>query len=122
MSYDFQYYSGEMLRMPEKPVKPTISRNPSAIEARAWADALEEYESELSSYKENLGWYRSEKNVLLEKFKEKVRASYGLSEEAFDVIWNEAWDRGHSAGLSEVYYNFERLEEFLGKWSKVQSK
>ena len=113
MNYDFEYYSGVMLRMPEKPVKPRLEHNPSSIEARAYADALEEYEHEMKAYNENLGWYRSEKAALLIKFKDNLRTDYDLEVAAFDVIWSEAWDRGHSGGLREVYYEFDRLFEFL---------
>lgn len=119
MSYDFEYYSGQMLRMPEKPVKPRLERNPSSIEARAYADALEEYEREMKSYNEDLGWYRAEKANLLVKFRDKVRSDYGLSESAFSVIWNEAYNRGHSGGLHEVYHEFDSLFEFLIKWGKI---
>ena len=119
MSYDFEYYSGKMLSIPEKPAKPRLERNPSAVEARTYADALEEYESALKSYNEDLGWYRSESASLLLKFKDKLRSDYGLSETAFDVIWSEAYDRSHSGGLQEVYYEFDRLFEFLIKWGKV---
>jgi len=76
MSYDFQYYSGQMLRMPTKPSKPGLSRmsrNPTAIEARAYADALEEYEREMKAYNENLSWYRSEAASLLTKFQDKLK-------------------------------------------------
>jgi hypothetical protein len=119
MSYDFQYYSGEMLRMPEKPVKPRLERNPNAIEARAYADALEEYEREMRGYSENLGWYRSEKNVLLTKFQDKLRSDYNLSESEFAVLWNESYNRGHSGGLSEVYHEFDSLHEFVHKYLLV---
>jgi len=116
MSYDFEYYSGEMVRMPEKPVKPRLERNANAIEARAYADALEEYERELKSYNENLGWYKSEKKSLLIKFQDKLRSDYNLSEPEFSVLWNEAYNRGHSGGLHEVYHEFDRLYEFATKY------
>lgn len=119
MSYDFQYYSGEMVRMPEKPVKPRLERNPSSVEARAYADALEEYEREMKAYDAGLSWYRSEQRRLLSEFQEKLRSDYDLSESAFSTIWNEAYNRAHSGGLSEVYYEFDSLVEFLAKWSKV---
>jgi hypothetical protein len=119
MSYDFEYYSGQMLRAPTKPSKPGLSRNPTAIEARAFTDALEEYEREMRGYSENLGWYRSEKNVLLTKFKDKLKADYGLIDSEFDVIWEEAYDHSHSGGLHEVYYEFERLYKFMNKYTKV---
>lgn len=117
MSYDFEYYSGDMLRMPEKPVKPRLERNPTSIEARAYADALEEYESALASYNEDLGWYRSEKAQLLIKFQDKLRSDYGLHESEFSVIWSEAYRRGHSGGLQEVYHEFDSLFDFVLKYS-----
>jgi hypothetical protein len=116
MSYDFEYYSGEMVRMPDKPVKPRLERNANAIEARAYADALEEYESELKSYNEDLGWYKSEKKSLLIKFQDKLRSDYNLSESEFSVLWNEAYNRGHSGGLHEVYHEFDSLHEFATKY------
>lgn len=119
MNYDFEYYSGEMLRMPDKPMKPRLDRNSNSIEARVYADALEEYECAMKTYNEDLGWYRAEKANLLVKFRDKVRSDYGLSEAAFNVIWNEAYDRSHAGGLQEVYYEFDRLFEFLIKWGKV---
>lgn len=119
MSYDFEYYSGKHLSYPTKPIKPTISRNPSAIEARAWADALEEYEREMKSYDEDLIWYRSEVEKLKSEFRERLRKDYGLEVKPFATIWNEAWERGHSGGLHEVYHEFDDLFEFLIKWSKV---
>lgn len=119
MSYDFIYYSGKMLRMPTKPTKPAISRNPTAIEARAFADALEEYEREMKAYNESLSLYRYEVESLLNKFKDKVRAEYSLSEASFNVIWSEACDRSHSGGLQEVYYEFDRLYDFVTEYIKT---
>ncbi len=119
MSYDFEYYSGKHLRYPSKPSKPTISRNPSAIEARAWADALEDYEREIETYNEELSWCRSESSRLQTEFMDKLKKDCGLSDKAFDLIWDKAWERGHSAGLQEVYQEFDDLFGFLIKWSKV---
>jgi hypothetical protein len=121
MSYDFEYYSGQMLRVPTKPSKPGLSRNPTAIEARAFADALEEYEREMKAYNENLSWYRSEAASLLTKFQDKLKEDYCLGSSEFDVIWSEAYDRAHvdARGLQEVYYKFERFYEFANKYTKV---
>lgn len=118
MSYDFEYYSGKHLKYPSKPTKPTISRNPSANEARAWADALEEYEREMKSYDEDLSWYRSESRRLQNEFMDRLKKDYGLSDKAFDLVWSKAWERGHSAGLHEVYHEFDDLCEFLYEWDK----
>jgi len=119
MSYDFDYYSGNMLRMPEKPKKPFLPRNPSAIEARAYADALEEYERERRIYDENIGWYNSEKVKLQTAFKNQLRSDWGMGEQEFDFLWAEAWELGHSGGLSEVYYQFDRLKTFADEYTRV---
>jgi len=105
--------------MPERPVKPRLEHNPTSIEARAYADALEEYETTLKSYDEDLGWYKSEKKILLTKFQDKLREDYDLSDSQFSVLWNEAYNRGHSGGLSEVYHEFDSLYEFVEKYPKV---
>lgn len=112
MSYDFEYYSGKMLRMPDKPAKPRLERNANAIEARAYADALEEYEREMKSYDEDLGWYKSQMKSLMIQFQDKLRSDYSLSESEFSVLWNEAYNRGHSGGLHEVYHEFDSLHDF----------
>lgn len=118
-SYDIDYYSGASLRMPEKPTKPRLKTNPTAVEARAYADALEEYESEMRTYKENLGWYHHEQTDLLIKFQNKLREDYGLHSTEFDVIWDEAHGRSHSYGLQEVYYEFDRLYDFVKKYTNT---
>lgn len=118
MSYDFDYYSGNTLRVPVKPIKPRLERNPSAIEARSFADALEDYEHEIKSYNEDLGWHRAEKSKLIAKFKEMVRSDYGLCQSEFDVIWDEANRRKSSEGLQGVYYEFESLFDFIKEYMK----
>ena len=119
MTYDFEYYSGETLRPPEKPIKPRLERNPTSIEARAYADALEEYEREARAYTENLGWYTSEKMNLMRKFQENLKSDYDLSDSQFSVLWNEAYNRAHSGGLSEVYHEFDSLHDFTEKYAKA---
>lgn len=118
MSYDFEYYSGEMLQVPDKPLKPRLERNPTSIEARAYADALEEYESDLRSYNENLGWYRSEKAALRLKFIDKLKSDYGLCDVEFNLLWDEATSRKESDGLRCVYDEFDSLFNFVKKYTR----
>lgn len=119
MSYDFDYYAGRHIKLREKPKKPFLGKNPSAIEARAFADALEDYERELESYKEDQSYYRSQLSVLALEFEDKLKKDYGLCDQEYQVLWNEAWDRGHSAGLEEVYSEFDSLFHFVKKYIKV---
>ena len=122
MSYDFDYYSGSDIRYPEKPVKPRLERNPTAIEARAFADALEEYEREFKAYQEDKSFYQSQASSRKTEFKDKLKKDYDLSDEEFDVIWSEAYDRGHSGGLSEVYSYFDSLYDFVHKYMDANKK
>jgi len=120
MAYDFEYYSGAYLTVPTKPVKPVLGRNPTAVDARAFADALEEYEREYKGYQEDLSWYRGEKSNLLTAFRDKLCSDYNLSDKAFDLIWAKAWERGHSSGLHEVYQEFDDLHDFIQEWDKMK--
>lgn len=122
MTYDFDLYSGAHLITPTKPRKPTIGRNPSYIEARAFADALEEYEREFKGYEEDKRWYLSERSRLDTEFRGKLKKDYGLSDEEFDVLWSEAYEQGHSGGIREMYNHFDRLYEFVLKYNSIAKK
>jgi hypothetical protein len=43
-------------------------------------------------------------------------------EAVFDIIWSEAYERGHYAGMCEVYNEFVRLDSMFAKISKVLSE
>lgn len=118
MSYDFDYYSGADLKYPSKPTKPTLGRNPTAVDARAFADALEEYERAIESYKEDKSYYKHCVNARMREFHEKLMKDYGLCQQEFDIIWNKAWEDGHSYGLSEVYSHFNSLFDFVIEYNK----
>jgi hypothetical protein len=119
MSYDFDHYSGRHLKYPTKPTKPTLERNPSSIEARAFADALEEYERKCRSYEEDKSYYQFQMAVLHREFADKLKADYGMGDAEFDTIWGEAYDRGHSGGLEEVFNEFDRLYDFVNKYTSI---
>lgn len=122
MSYDFDYYRGTDLRSPVKPVKPTLGRNPSAIEARAFADALEEYEREFRGYEEDRKYYQSMVNARAREFEGKLQKDYGLDDDEFAVIWGEAYSRGHSGGFHEVWQEFDGLYDFALKYVEIAKK
>ena len=108
MSYDFDHYSGAHLKAPVKPKKPVLGHNPTAIEARAYADALEEYERNMKSYKEDMSYHNHQKEELFNKFKTDVMFDYDLKELQFDLIWEYT----PSTSLQETYCEFRRLHEF----------
>lgn len=119
MSYDFDYYSGSHLKVPVKLTKPTLGRNPTAIDARAFADALEEYEREYKAYKENMTFYELSRSSLIEEFKLKLINDYELSQIGFDVIWGNANDYSGFGGLKDIFNEFERLSDLIEKYNNV---
>lgn len=113
MDYDFDYFNGNNLIYPSKPKRPTLDRNATSIEARAYASALEEYERELKGYEEDRSFYNHEKNSRLAKLKKIMRDDYDLSESKFDYIWEEASNRANGEGLEETVNEFDRLYNFI---------
>ena len=121
MKYDFDYYSGSDLIYPQKPSKPFLSRSPSAPEARAYADDLAVYEKNLEEYKSDRDWYSAQQRNRLLELQEKLRDDYDITETQMFILWNKAYEDGHSEGLNRVvalfdeYYNLasERTKAFL---------
>ena len=122
MSYDFDYYRGEGLRAPVKPVKPVLGRNPTAIDARAFADALEEYEREFRGYEDDRSYYQHMINARHREFEDKLKTDYRLDDDEFVAIWGEAYSRGHSGGFSEIYSEFDSLYDFALKYAEIVNK
>jgi len=120
MSYDFEYYDGRYLKYPTKPSKPTLGRNPTAVDARAFADAFEEFEREYAGYIEDKNFYNSQASARMNEFQDKLMKDYGISQKGFDVIWNKAYSDGHSGGLEEVYSRFDSLYDFLTEWERTK--
>lgn len=117
MTYDFDYFTGRHLTYPQKPARPVLGRNPSAIEARAFADAMEDYERGLSCYEEDMTFYKGEIKRLRNEFVEKLKADYGLCDAEFNVIWQEAESLGN--GLHETFIEFDRLFDFVKVYVKA---
>jgi hypothetical protein len=120
MNYDFDYYSGSDIKYPNKPSKPKLERNPSSIEARVFAEALEEYEREIESYDEDLSYYKHMKTARLNEFKTVLRDDHDITEAQFNVIWHHAWEHGHSTGLHDVCSYFEDFYELASEFAALE--
>jgi hypothetical protein len=120
MDYDFDYFSGRDLHYPVKPAKPTLSRNPNSIEARAWAEALEEYERELESYTENRDWYNSQINLRMKELHDRIRNDYDITDAQFAVLWHRAWEDGHSESLRRVVEMFDELYTMASEFAALE--
>ncbi len=58
--------------------------------------------------------YQERQRVEREDFKRSLAEKHGLNMDGrFDIAWNIAWDRGHSAGLIEVGIEFDEMVPLL---------
>jgi len=68
------------------------------------------------SNREALNAYRDAQNSIINEFREALREEY-LHNNANDtseaLVWNRAWEDGHSYGLMEVENHYEELAEIL---------
>jgi hypothetical protein len=119
-SYDFDYYEGHDLPLPIKPIKPNLGRKHASFEARAYADALEEYERELESYKENLDWYNSNKRARYTELQTKLCNDYDITVGQFTILWNKAQDQGHSEGLNRVVQLFDEFYDMATEFASLE--
>lgn len=116
MSYDFDHYSGKYLKSPVKPTKPYLARNPTAIDARAFADSLEEYERNYEAYKEDLTYFNHCKKALFQELENRLKVEYDLSQDKFDLLWMNASDRRSSEDLSQTFDEFKELYNLVNKY------
>jgi len=120
MAYDFDYFGGKDISYPERFRKPIINSNPSVQDALNFAKELDIYHSKNEKRKLALDNYHNATKQRLEEFKTKLRDDYDLNQKQFDVIWGEAWESGHSYGLSEVYYYFDKFYDMATKFAALE--
>jgi hypothetical protein len=120
MDYDFYYFGGKDLIYPVKPTKPTLGRNPDAIEARAWADAMEEYECEMKGYAEDRDYYTRNINGRLFELKTRLCDEYDITEAQMHLLWSKAYEDGHSEGLHRVVTIFDELYDIASKFVALE--
>ena len=94
--------------------KPSMLNLRTPDDFRRHASELDKYENERESRQAAIDAYNAESRRLEDLFKRDALDDVGLfghpkAEKAF----NMAWDRGHSAGYSEVYSELQDLAELL---------
>jgi len=113
------YYSGVDLEFPIRPSKPgSFDRNdPQNI--RDFADRMEaylerdaEYRTEMVAYRETI---KDRKNELCRD----LGAQYNMNPAQAQLLFNKAWDDGHSAGIQEVVHNFDDLAQFVAAYVSI---
>ena len=70
-------------------------------------------------YKQARKAYYDKTNELEEVLKESVRNDFGMDKKVFDIVWQRAYEKGHSGGYEEVIIEAEDLFEFVNDLMKV---
>jgi hypothetical protein len=121
MTYDFDYYTGNDLIWPKRPIKPTlIGRNPSPTELRVYADDLEVYQAEMVGYNEDLSFYKQTLNIRRLELQTKLRNDYDITESQMFILWNKAYEDGHSEGLNRVVALFDEYYDLASEFAALE--
>jgi len=102
------YYDKITVKLTSMPSKPLVPINPSANDLRLLADKMDAYDADLQHYKDQRVAYMQEQNKLQQEFRNDLEAYYGVTNHPkADLLYDMAWDRGHSAGFLDVanYYS-----------------
>ena len=120
MDLDFDYYGGNDLNYPNKPAKPRLSANPTADEARRYADELEAYEIKLAKYRDRYEDYTRSLNGRLFELKTRLRDHYAITDDQMHLLWGRAWEDGHAEGLPLVADIFDNLYELASQFAALE--
>lgn len=102
------------LEYPEALSKPRMPINPTAAQAREYADKLEAYEGGKTSHRERIAAYHAETRRLEAQFQADLEEQYGMKgHPKAGALFNKAWERGHSSGYQEVANYYDDLYELI---------
>ena len=123
---DFDYYNGEDIVWPTRPIKPVLDKtNVTAEKVREYADKLEEYEKKYSSYEAQRKCYENERKKRLAEFKcdlEEEYASDWMNQRVLDLVYNQAWEGSHHSGLHQVADTYLEIIDFLDDIRKAMGE
>lgn len=117
MSLDYSKYNMKTRYpdgYPKKPRKPILSPLGNSQDARRYADELEVYEQALEVYKVEQARYREIEAGLLQEFRADALKAIGWTDRPdASLLFEKAWQDGHSSGYEEVFSHLEDLAYFV---------
>ena len=117
---DFDYYSGKDLTLPKHPKRPTLPAKHTSQDARDYADAMAQFESAMVEFHAEISDYNAKSRARQQELKDTLRDVNDLNEDQFDLLWNFAYDAGHSEGLQRVVYEFEEYYNLVSQFIKLE--
>lgn len=86
----------------------------TVAEMMEYCNQLNRWNKEQEAYKAKREAYNAETNRQLERFEADLAKEHGVeTHPKRGALWSKAWERGHSAGLTEVALDYEDLVELL---------
>lgn len=115
---DFNYYNARDIPYPSNvgPKKPSLPANVTAVSAQQFADQMVVYEKERAVYVDAQRQYNETVQQRLGEFRQTIQKEYALTDGLMNILWDAAWDEGHSAGLEEVYYYFQKYHGLVTRF------
>jgi hypothetical protein len=99
---------------PERPTKPRLPIDHTAIIAKEYALELSYYERLQNVYKEKIKEYNADSSCLMDEYKLDILRDCKLSDHpARHKAYSMAWERGRSSGLMNVLAELEELADLL---------
>lgn len=108
------YEYNSKVEMPERWTKPVMVQRPTAQQARAYADAYENWEKTNNAYVEANAARRRDQERLYVQFQLDLEEEFALhAHPKADLLFKKAWERSSGEGLAQVYHTYADLSELI---------
>ena len=112
MDFDKYKYNGPIIQKPTRPRLNAVKAN--ADDARQFAIDLETYDKKLEEWQEYSSDLNKQLGKLSQQFQEDLYIDLGIQDNPKrHLLYSKAYEMGHSAGCSEVYYYASNLVELI---------
>lgn len=103
---------------PTRPSRPELfdvkATAMTAEQAAAFPEAHREYNAQLEQYDRDCKHYRENGGKLMDQFRSDLEAEYEMTDHPkASLLWEKAWERGHSGGFSDVYSAYADMVELV---------
>ncbi len=117
---EIAYYEGRDLVYPATPSKPFLAKDANATAVRAYADALEAYESTIAESRRLRAEYNDLMRARGAELMADLAAEYGLSEAKAGVLYSAAYEDAHAGGYGEVINRFSDLVDIVNAYNSAE--
>ena len=99
---------------PSRPAKPKLKTGATPDEIRIYADQVELFTALSANYGAALAIYRQGQIDAESRFEHALAEEYGLvNHPKRAIIFDKAWEYGHSSGLGEVALHYDSFAELV---------